>query len=242
MHTRRVFDLLHKKRTEPGRPPVLNRRDCFLSMDIFRDLTPEDIAAIDQQTQMRTCRKGQIIYAQEEQAQRLFLLKRGRVYIYRLTQSGKRLALEIIEPGTFFGEMPLLGETLRNAYAETAVDSALCVMSRADIERVIREWPEVAFRIIEVLGQRLTLYQARLEEFAYRSVPARIAAVLLRMSCERRDGVVTLTHQELGDMVGAMRETVTKTLDELQRAGVVELSRGHIILRDVEGLRAWLEE
>ena len=97
-------------------------------------------------------------------------------------------------------------------------------------------------RIIEVLGKRLTLYQARLEEFAYRSVPARTAAVLLRMSCERQHGVVTLTHQELGDMVGAMRETVTKTLDELQRAGVVELSRGHIILRNIEGLRAWLEE
>jgi CRP/FNR family transcriptional regulator, cyclic AMP receptor protein len=242
MQTRRVLNVLQKKQTGAGRSRVSEGRECLLTMDIFRDLAREDLEAMDQQTQHRTCRKGQIIYAQDERAERLFLLRQGRVHIYRLTPSGKRLALETIEAGTFFGEMPLLGESLRNAYSEAAVDSAICVLSRADVERVIREWPKVAFRIIEVLGQRLTLYQARLEEFAYRSVPARIAAVLLRMSDERPDSIVAFTHQELGDMVGAMRETVTTVLDEFQRAGVVELSRGRILLRDVEGLKAWLEE
>jgi CRP-like cAMP-binding protein len=242
MTTGRVFGFGQKKRPEAGRALLSTSRDCLLHTDIFRDLAPEDLKAMDERTVHRTCRKGQILYAQDERAERLFLLRQGRVNIYRLTPSGKRLALETIEAGTFFGEMPLVGETLRNAYAEAAVDSAICVLSRADVERVIREWPEVAVRIMQVLGQRLTLYQARLEEFAYRTVPARIAAVLLRTSRESQDATVALTHQEIGDMVGAMRETVTAALADFQRAGVVELSRGRILLRDVEGLQAYLEE
>src|SRR5262245_59076644 len=81
-------------------------RDCFLSMDIFRDLEPEAMQAFEESTELRTCRKGQILYSRQDQAEVLFLLKRGRVQLYRLTPAGKRLELATIEPGTFFGEMP----------------------------------------------------------------------------------------------------------------------------------------
>jgi CRP-like cAMP-binding protein len=77
---------------------------------------------------------------------------------------------------------------------------------------------------------------------AYRSVPARIAAVLLRLSKGQAGEAVLITHQELGDMIGALRESVTKVLDDFQRAELVELSRGRVILRDVVGLQARLEE
>ena len=82
--------------------------------------------------------------------------------------------------------------------------------------------------------------EARLEELAYRSVPARIAAVLLRLSEGRSGEPVLITHQELGDMIGALHESVTKVLDDFQRAELVELSRGRIILRDVVGLQSRL--
>jgi CRP-like cAMP-binding protein len=95
---------------------------------------------------------------------------------------------------------------------------------------------------IELLGRRLALCEARLEEMVYRSVPARIAAVLLRL-CQGQNGeVVSITHQELGDMIGALRESVTKVLDDFQRAGLVELGRGRVILRDVVGLHSRLDE
>jgi CRP/FNR family cyclic AMP-dependent transcriptional regulator len=244
--TRRTFSLLHRKRTEPirqsGTPTALKNRDCMLTMDIFCDLEPEEMAAFEQQTEMRTCRRGQILYSQEDRAEVLFLLKRGRVQLYRLTPSGKRLELALIEPGTFFGEMPLVGESLRHTFAEAAEDSLICVMSRADIEGLMRERSEVALRMIEVLGRRLALCEARLEEMAYRSVPARIAAVLTRLSQGHNGEVVSITHQELGDMIGALRESVTKVLDEFQREGLVELGRGRVILRDVAGLQLRLDE
>ncbi len=245
MNGRRVFGLLHR-RTDSVRPTgssvTQKSRDCLLTMDIFCDLEPEAMATFEQQTEMRTCRKGQILYSQEDKAEVLFLLKRGRVQLYRLTPSGKRLELAVIEPGTFFGEMPWLGESLRHTFAEAVEDSLICVMSRTDLERLMRERSEVALRMIEVLGRRLALCEARLEEMAYRSVPARIAAVLLRLSQGQNGEAVPITHQELGDMIGALRESVTKVLDDFQRVGLVELGRGRVILRDVMGLQARLDE
>jgi len=227
--------------TTPGGAP-LTKREYLLTMDIFRDLPPEHVEMIEQATVMRTIPKGQMIYSQEDRAEALFLLKRGQISIYRLTPSGKRLELATIGPKAFFGEMPLLGESLRHAYAEATEESLLCVMSRADVERLIREQPQVALRMIEVLGRRLADREARLEELAYRSAPARIAAVLLRLTGGRAGTEVAVTHQEIGDMIGALRETVTKILDEFQSDGLVELRRGHVLLRDPERLRARLEE
>jgi CRP/FNR family cyclic AMP-dependent transcriptional regulator len=244
MSARRGFSLFPKRRTQPRWQPgaALPPKECMLAMDIFCDLEPAAMVAFEQQTEMRTCRKGQILYSQEDRAEVLFLLKRGRVQLYRLTPAGKRLDLAVIEPGAFFGEMPLVGESLRHTFAEAAEDSLICVMSRRDIERLMRERSAVALRMIEVLSRRLALCEARLEEMAYRSVPARIAAVLLRLSQGRSGEAVLITHQELGDMIGALRESVTKVLDEFQRAELVELSRGRVLLRNVAGLQARLEE
>jgi CRP/FNR family transcriptional regulator, cyclic AMP receptor protein len=221
---------------------VARKCDYLLTMDIFREFTPGEIYALEHQTEMRTCVRGQVLYSQDDRAEALFLLKRGRVQIYRLTPAGKRLELATIEAGTFFGEMPLLGESLRHAFAEAAEESLVCVMSRADVERLIRERPDVALRMVEVLGKRLADREARLEELAYRNVAARLAAVLLRLSQGYEGETVTITHQELGDMIGALRETVTKTLDEFQADGLVKLARGRVYISDARGLRARLEE
>src|SRR6266849_5221037 len=180
MSARHGFSLFPKKRTQPRWQPgsAAAPKECMLAMDIFCDLEPAAMAAFERQTEMRTCRKGQILYSQEDRAEVLFLLKRGRVQLYRLTPSGKRLDLAVIEPGAFFGEMPLVGESLRHTFAEAVEDSLICVMSRADIEGLMR---------------RLALCEARLEEMAYRSVPARIAAVLVRLRQGRNDEVVSIT-------------------------------------------------
>lgn len=87
----------------------------------------------------------------------------------------------------------------------------------------------------------LHLLPARLEELAYRSVPARIAAVLLHLAREQHHAI-PITHQELGEMVGVLRETVTSVLGEFQRAGLVQLQRGQIRVSDQEGLLQQLEE
>jgi CRP/FNR family cyclic AMP-dependent transcriptional regulator len=234
---RRIFPVPFK-RTESTQ----QKREDLLTMDIFRDLEPADIAAFEHQTKMQLCCKDQILYAPGDRADTFFLLKSGSVRLYRLTPSGKRLDLAVIEPGMFFGEMSLLGESRRDTFAEVAEESLIFVMSNTDMKRLMRERPQVALRMIEALSQRLAQYGTLLEEIAYRSVPARIAAVLLRLSQGRSGEAMPINHQELGDMIGAYRESVTRALNEFQRAGVVELSRGQITVLDAMGLRQWLDE
>ncbi len=221
-----------------GLPPV--KRDYLRTIDIFRDLSHGEMDALDKMTRMTTVEKGRVIYRQEDRAQGLFLLKTGRVRISRITPSGKKLDLAMLEPGTFFGELPLLAERMRNASAEAMEDCLLCVMSQHDIERLVLAQPQVGLRIIGVLSRRLAESEARLEDLAYRSVPARLASVLLRLG---QDGVVEgITHEELGDMVGAYRETVTRTLNEFQAAGYLKLSRRKVQILDRDGLSALLED
>ncbi len=216
------------------------KRDYLRQIDLFRDLSHDEMEMLDRTTRMTTVEKGRTIYRQDDKAQGLFLLKTGRVRLSRVTAGGKKLDLAVLEPGTFFGEMPLLGERMRNTYAEAAEDCLLCVMSQYDIEQLVLRNPQVGLRMIEVLSRRLAESEARLEDLAYRSVPARLASVLLRLGT---DGVVEgITHEELGDMVGAYRETVTKTLNEFQVAGYVKLGRRRVQILDRPALSALLED
>ncbi|TAK21307.1 MAG: Crp/Fnr family transcriptional regulator [Chloroflexota bacterium] len=222
--------------------PALYKREYLRTIEIFRDLTPADMADLDAATRMTTVSKGRTIYRQEDTAEGLFLLKNGRVRLSRITSGGKKLDLAILEPGTFFGEMPLLGEQMRNASAEAVEDCTLCVMSQTDIERLISKKPQVALRMLEIVGRRLAAAEARLEDLAYRGVRARLASVLLRLGKAREGVIEGVTHQELGDMIGAYRETVTKVLDELQDAGAVELARKRIHVLSRDKLAALLDE
>jgi CRP/FNR family cyclic AMP-dependent transcriptional regulator len=238
---RRMLGLAERQRHGLG-ASLSYKRDFLREIDIFRDLTDDDLRWLEETTRMTTARKGQVIYHQDDTAESLFLLKQGRVGLSRLGAGGKKLGIAVLEPGTFFGEMPLLGEHMRHASAEALEDCVLCVLDRADIERLVLRAPVVAIRMLTTLGRRLAESEARLEDLAYRSVSARLASVLLRLGRERDDLIEGVTHQDLGDMVGAYRETVTKTLDEFRVAGCVELGRRRIRIRDRRALGAFLDQ
>ncbi|HEY7347135.1 MAG TPA: Crp/Fnr family transcriptional regulator [Ktedonobacterales bacterium] len=234
----------HRSQLPPPQKPASStpHSSSLLSMDLFSDLKEESIVSIYRRMPQRKYAKGQLIYLQDEPSQGLFLLRQGRVQVYRLTSNGKRLELATIHAGTFFGEVPLLGEALHHASAEAGEDAIVGIFSRPHLEQVIREWPVVGLRLIDELSRRIDLDAFRLEEFAYQSAPARLATALLRLRQESGDQVITMTHQELGDVTGLLRETVTKMLNEFRVAGLVELHRGRILLSDVTGLQRLLKE
>jgi CRP/FNR family transcriptional regulator len=118
---------------------------------------------------------------------------------------------------------------MHSAFAEAVEDSLICVMSRPDVERLIVKKPDVAIRMLEVLSERLVAAESRQEALAFQAVKVRLARELLRLA---EGDVARATHQDLGDTIGAYRETVTKTLDEFQREGLVDLSRMKITIRD----------
>ena len=211
------------------------------TIDIFRDLEPEILGWLEAHTTMVTARRGQHIYTPGETSEALFLLKTGRVQIYRLTADGKKLVLSTLGPHTFFDDMPLAGQQMYGAFAEAVDDCTICVLGRGDLEQLIQSRPQVAIRLLEVIGRRLLEAQAVIEDFAFKGVPARLATALLRLLPEGSDEVAGYTHQDLAEMIGSYRETVTQTLDDLKRRGLVELGRKHIRILDRRGLQAIAE-
>ena len=209
--------------------------------DIFRDLTAEDMTWVSQVTTMITAKKGRTIYSQEEPAEVLFVLKKGRVQIYRLTPDGRKLTLATIGPGTIFGEMSLVGQHMYSTYAEAIDDITLCVMSRVDLERVLISKPRVALRLLDVLGRRMREMESRLEGITFKGVPTRLAGLLLDLERTSGPTVEGFSHLDLAEMIGATRETVTKALDEFRAAGLVELGRRQLTILDRERLRAIAE-
>ncbi|MDX1662147.1 MAG: Crp/Fnr family transcriptional regulator [Candidatus Promineifilaceae bacterium] len=207
------------------------------TIEIFRDLSPNELEEVDRQIVMSTCEPGKLFYMPEETGEVLFLLKQGRVQLYRLSPEGKKLVVATLGPGAIFGEMSLVGQGMHNTFAEAVDECMLCVMSRADVERLMRQRPEVAFRFVEALGERLTRTEQRLEEIAFKSIPARLAALLLRLADEQDgDQVRGYTHQALGEMLGTYRETVTQTLNDFKTQKLLEIGRKRITILDRQGL------
>jgi CRP/FNR family cyclic AMP-dependent transcriptional regulator len=137
------------------------------AIDIFRDLAPEDLDWLAAHTTMVTARRGQLVYMPGETSEGLFLLKTGGIRIYRLSAEGKKLVLSTLSPETFFGDMPLAGQQMYGAFAEAIEDSTLCVLGRADLERLIQTRPQVAIRLLEAVGRRLLEAETVIEDFAF---------------------------------------------------------------------------
>ncbi len=207
-------------------------------IQLFRDLNQNELAEMDRQLTMSTCNSGKIFYMPEDTGEVLFLLKKGRVHLYRIAPNGKKLIVATLGPGTVFGEMSLVGQGMHNSFAEAIDECVLCVMSRSDVERLVREKPAVAFRFVEAMGNRLTDMESRLEEIAFKSIPARLAGLLLQLAEEQKSNIVSgYTHQDLGEMLGTYRETVTQTLNDFKFDGLIEISRKKVILRDEARLK-----
>ncbi|MFN2187972.1 MAG: Crp/Fnr family transcriptional regulator, partial [Candidatus Promineifilaceae bacterium] len=180
---------------------MMQKKLSYLSkIEIFQDLSTNELEEMDRQITMSSCEAGRIFYMPEDTGEVLFLLKKGRVQLYRISPSGKKLVVETLGPGTIFGEMSLVGQGMHNTFAEAVEPCLLCVMSRADVERVMREKPMVAFRLVEALGDRLTAVETMMEEIAFKSIPARLASLLVRLAEEEDAGeeIVGYTHQDLG--------------------------------------------
>ncbi|MEM7130253.1 MAG: Crp/Fnr family transcriptional regulator [Chloroflexota bacterium] len=205
-------------------------------LDVFQDLSMREMEELNRITTMSTVSKGRVFYRPEEPGEVLFILKEGRVQLYRISPEGKKLVITTLGPHTLFGEMALLGTKMHNTFAEAVEDCLICVMSRPDLERLILSKPQVALRILDITGKRLREAEERLENMAFKGIPARLASLLLRLADEQSStDIVGLTHQDLAESVGTYRETATQVLNDLKSQGYIEIGRKRItILKEEE--------
>lgn len=226
---------------------LIDKSAYLHEVDILRDLDPAELEQLGKRAPMQRVAAGTVFYSPEQAAEVLFILKQGRVRLYHLSEDGKALTTAILDAGTIFGEMALLGQALHQSYAEADTACVLCLMSRDDVLSMLLTDPRIATRIAEILGQRLISAELRLSDFAFKNIPQRLARLLIQLARPPRGRLfrgdaapeVTYTHEALAEMVGTYRETITKTLNEFRVAGLIELQRGRVIIRDAAGLRAF---
>ena len=188
---------------------------------------------------------GQIFFAPEESGDRLFLLRRGRVRIYKLSPEGRALTLLILEPSSLFGEMALSDGWFHDTFAESMTDSSIGTIGRDELRRALNTYPAVSLRFMNIMSRRLRALERKLADIAFKSVPQRLATVLLSLA-DTQDGpedpaippaVVRYTHQQLAEMIGSYRETVTKAISEFREAGLIRVEEDAIFLTDLARLR-----
>lgn len=209
---------------------------------VFQDLSPREMDELNRITTMSTVSRGRVFFRPEEPGEILFILKSGRVQLYRITADGKKLVTAILGPHTLFGEMVLIGAKLHNTFAEAVEDCLICVLSRNDLERLILGKPQIALRLLELIGQRLQEAEAMLETMAFKGIPARLSSLLLGLAkAQANNEIIGLTHQELAERVGTYRETATQVLNDLRSAGYIEIGRKRIKLLNRTGLEGVAE-
>jgi CRP/FNR family transcriptional regulator len=206
-------------------------------------LSEEDLRGLLERKRDINLDSGETFFSPEDTTEKLFILKKGRVRIFRQSE-GRELTLAEIEPGMMFGEMALTAQRIRGSYAQAIEPSVLISMSRTDLEHIIEENPQVGTRLVHLLSERLAAYESRMEDLTLKDVPARLANLILLLS--EGEGVMTrqdikiphhYTHERLGTMIGANREAVTRAFAQLQDEGAVELRRRLIHVRDIEALK-----
>lgn len=205
------------------------------TIDLFQALSEKEREEMERIGTPSTVRKGKVFYRPEESGDVVFILKEGAVQLYRISPEGKKLVITSLGPGSLFGEMALLGQQMHNTFAEATEDCTLGLLNRGDLERLILQRPQLALRMLEVIGWRLREAESRLEDLAFKSIPARLASILLRLAGEA-DQVSGLTHQDLAEMVGTYRETATQVLNELKGRGLIVIGRKRIMITDRPGL------
>ncbi len=203
--------------------------------ELFQDFTPVEMKQMERKTTMFQCKPGRTFYSAGDTGEVLFILKEGSVHLYRLTPEGRKLIVSTLQAGSIFGEMSLIGQRMYDTFAEAATPSRICVMSRVDVMKLMLQKPQLALRLMGMMGKRLMGTERQMEQIAFNSVPSRLASKLIELSPNKNE-IKGYTHQEFADMIGTYRETVTASLNEFKTQGWIEIGRKRVTILDRDSL------
>lgn len=210
---------------------------------LFSGLSEAELEELERLTRMSEVKKGEAIYLPGDPGNTVYLLKKGRVKTVINGSSGKDITFEVLAPGEIFGELDLPDDSPRETRAEALEDSLICAMPREDFERYLVRHPHLIVSLVKLIGRRFKKLQERVEDLAHRNVQARLAHFLLELS--QPEGIphgpdihirVQLTHQEIADVIGCTRETVTNCLGLLRKQGLIRIDHRSITIRNIERL------
>lgn len=196
----------------------------------FSGLLEHELVTIATLFAIKTFRRGDVIISYGEVAEELYFIQKGLVRVYRLNESGTKVVLALLSNGDFFGEMGLFTDAFRTAWIEAVTDVKAYCMHKDDFRNLLLATPELCWRMLGVLSQRLAKMDEQIENFVCLNVESRLLKALFSLGEElgHKDGdgwilPSYLTHELLAEIIGTNRETVTRALGRLEKAG--KLSR-----------------
>jgi CRP/FNR family transcriptional regulator, cyclic AMP receptor protein len=246
---RRVEKVTLEGRSAGLMPIPLQEEIRLLSMvDILAPLSDEQMEDLAKRAPDTFLDQDDILYTPKEGTERLFILKQGRVQLYEVSAEGEEITLSVIEDGNIFGEMVLTGQSLAGLYVRALTPATVVSLKREDVERLIRDTPEVGLRLVRDLAQRLQDSERRYADIVGKDVPARLATLIITLVDS--EGVVSsesyripthYTHEQLASMIGCKRVAVTRAFRKLEGGGAVELKERRIVVKDIDALKDMAE-
>jgi CRP/FNR family transcriptional regulator, cyclic AMP receptor protein len=239
--TRVLASLKKEDRAKPASHD--EKRKIFERHFLFRKLSANEIDALIRYARVERYRAGREIFAKGSPGQSLMGVLRGSVKISSLSDSGKEIVFTIFNAGEIFGEIAVLDGDERSADATAMTDCELLVVNRRDLLPVLENRADLCMILLKILCRRLRLTTQQVEDVMFRHLESRVAKALVHLAESvglhgvRGPSVeIHVCQRELGNMAGGSRESVNKHLQIWHRHGLIDLSKGSIIIRDVEAI------
>jgi CRP/FNR family transcriptional regulator, cyclic AMP receptor protein len=220
-----------------------NLKTFLSNVPLFKGAPERALEVAASVVQPRTFEPETVIFQEGDRGEALYILTEGMVKLSKVDLGGYEKTLTILQPPEFFGEMALLGNTTRSATAISLGHIQTYLLYADDFNKLIQTYPTVSLNLTTTLAQRLRGMDDEAQILSYKDAQGRVAFVLLRLY---RSGVielnksgsaiVKLTHQDLANLAGTSRETVTRALKVLENEGVIETKPKEIIITDIQGL------
>jgi len=219
---------------------------------VFSTLVREDLQRIAQFAVPREFDPGEVVFREGDASDTCYVVRDGRARAVRTHTDGRTLTLATFGPGDIFGELALFEDERRSATVEAIERTSAVAVLGPDMRRLMSEHAEISSRLVIALGRRLRETNERLSRQSFQTVQSRVAVVLSQLveqQSAERDGsddtsggdvLVTATQADLAQLAGSSRESASRFLAVLERAGVISQGRGRLVVHDAEALKQYV--
>jgi CRP/FNR family transcriptional regulator, cyclic AMP receptor protein len=222
--------------------PSLDVRAFLETVPLFRGAPARALDVAASVVRRRSFDGDTLLFQEGDAGDAVYLLAEGLVKLSKVDLGGHEKTLALLRPPEFFGEMALIGVERRSAAAMTVSPTSCYLLFKDDFQRLLTAYPAISLNLTSTLAARLRGMDDEAQVLSYKDAQGRVAYVLLRLY---RDGVVDLlddrararlTHQDLANLAGTSRETVTRALKSLESERLIETRPREVDLLDIEGL------
>src|SRR6185369_2953114 len=224
----------------------IDRKSRTGRVQIFSGLNHEQLSHIALRARGVRKARGEFIYMPGYRPEFVYILRQGRVKLTVLSETGKEIAIDIIQPGEIFGEFALVDEAPRSNMAQALDDMLMWVFSTREFTHLLMAQPKLALSYIRLVGDRRRRMEKKLSDITSKAVSARVCELLHELSTSvvesetaASDYLVPLTHHDVASLIGAARQTTTTVLNDLERRGIIELGRGWIRVKCLKQLQTY---